>query len=281
MEIRRIPKFLAGALVAASLAVSCGGAFAINVTAKINGNNVVIGDIAASAGIYNPTTGVETGTFFLNDTYKNLMDDDCGNQFRWVQIITDDSCPAKWKGNNITFGIDPPKGGWDYQKGDGGADNAPFYENNDGGVYAYPNYAARHDQALGKSWTNDFPGICPNPNDNTTWQTYLVFYNPTRMGQSYSVLAGYTWSVGRDGTGNPVYSGPTFYNAIGQANINDLTTAMNNTGFGNWTATFGDDIGKLAQCPEPSSVAVFLVFSAGLVLLIVRRRMRAGRSGIA
>lgn len=227
----------------------------ISVTAKVGANEVTIGDIDVTVGIQG-SQGNEQATFTFDDPWGKL-DNMC--DFRWFQIITSDDCPVPWdSGKDPVFPfVDPPSGGWDYQSGDGGADADPFYENSDPGNYAYPNFSARHEEGV-KSWTDDGPGLCENPNTKTEWETYLVVTGPgieKKVGEKkFEVLAGYKWSVGRDGTGAAIKTGPT---EIANPNTANLDTAMDNSGFADWSALTGTD---LSCCiPEPSTFVSFSI----------------------
>lgn len=261
------------------------GASAFDVTANIGGKPVVIGDLSYSVGVNPPNSGAETGTFLLKEQYNNLMDDKMGCQFRWFQIIIQDDCPAKYKGNPLTVTVDPPNGGWDYQQVSGGADTSPYYENDDNGMYAYPNYKDRHDKNynggpgfLGQSWTDDAPSLCPNKNSKTTFQTYLVFTGP-KIKNNFLILFGYQWYVGRDNMGNPIFGSynnsgkgidPTQQMDVTQTPpVNYLNEALNNGGFAKWTWSYGKDLAlycPAASTPELSSVFLLALTVGGSLL---------------
>ncbi len=264
-----------------------------NITARVNG-------VATNIGTLTPTftAGGMTANADLNVNGGPFMDDDCGGQFRWVQIITQDDEPAKkngvaWGQNAARAIVDVPSGGWDYQNppnakgpaGGYGADNAPFYENNDGSTYWFGNYAAYHNETggangQGQSSIEDGPGLSKG-GDKTTFQTYLVYYMAGSM--SYNVLLGYQWTVTASNppadpnptltygltAGNPIQNAGGL--GVPQANMNLLATAMTNAGFAGWTATTGANLGS--PCPEFSTIAM-MISGAGGVLLQGRRQLR-------
>lgn len=262
-------------------------ASAQSVTANVNGQQVVIGNLSASNGYYqnNPRTNklTMTGSLQLNSTYKYLMNDAMGCQFRWFQIVTADSRPPKWMGSAPAVPYtDPPYNGWDYQRtpegdymtGTPGDDQLPFYENN--AEYALNSESPTnttglgHNAADGISRIYDRPGLPRVDNGVLTFQTYIVFVDPALLAaKTFIPLLGYSWGGGFNGRptqANIYFTGPTYIQP-NQFNMNTMVTALNNDGFSGWKPTFG---GQLAACPEP---APFLALG-GAALLCVRRRKK-------
>jgi hypothetical protein len=294
MFVRRTYQIVLSAFLLGFLLSIRQTAYAFDVTATLNNQQVVIGDLSYSVGIANANTGQETGTFLLKQKYNYLMDDKMGCQFRWFQIIIQDDCPAKYKGKPLAVAVDPPSGGWDYQKPNGGADTSPYYENDDNGNYAYPNYAQRHDKNynggpgfLGMSWTDDYPGICDGKNVKTTWQTYLVFTGP-KIKNEFDILFGYQWTVGRDNNGNPVFNSydnngngidPTKQIDVTQTPpVNYLDEALNNSGFSGWKWAFGKDLALYCPAASTPELSAGLSLTIALLSVVLWHRYRSRRS---
>lgn len=271
MSVKRVYQVAFSTFLFGFLLSTRQAAFAFNVTATLNNQQVVIGDLSYSVGLSGAKSGQETGTFLLKQKYNYLMDDKMGCQFRWFQIIVQDDCPAEYKKKPLSVAVDPPSGGWDYQKPNGGADTSPYYENDDNGKYAYPNYAQRHDKNynggpgfLGMSWTDDYPGICDGKNVKTTWQTYLVFTGP-KIKNEFNILFGYQWTVGRDNNGNPIFSSSN-NNGMGiTPNKKQINTALKNSGFAGWNWGFGKDLAL--YCPAASTPELSTNLTLALTLL--------------
>lgn len=269
--------------IAAAFVVSTPQAAATDVHASINGQDTVIGDLAASNGYFknDPNTGqlLETGSFTLGMNYRYLMDDAHPCQFRWFQIVTTDASPPNYLGTPPTVPYtDPPSGGWDYERtpkdnfltGKPGADDAPFYEDNPGfgGTFDYNNF---HSAANGTSRTEDRPGL---PNGSLQFQTYLVFVNPELAADhEFIPLIGYSWG----GTGNAAgkgtsFNGPTL---ILSANFDFalMQDALNSDGFALWSPTRGD-----LEC-VPDSGGTLLLFGISVIFVLsgVRHSMSIGR----
>lgn len=233
-----------------------------------------IGSIKATMTYTDPGKGgdgfVETGTFTMANPWKNL--DSC-YQFRWYQIITkipedirtDDQVKFKDDKGKYTVSpvvpfVDPPAGGYKYQEKGGGADNDPFYENTGPGKYAYPNYDPSRHTLHENTRTDDNPG----PED-VYFETYLVAYHGPE--KEFCVLAGYSWNTHlTDGkVTDPVQI------AAGSFDMGKLNTALQNSGFKDWTAM--DDC-TLSPCPEPSTL---MLLGAGVVCIGLkwhRRRLQ-------
>jgi len=234
-----------------------------------------------------PGTGEsEQGVFQLNAANMNLMNDAAGRQFRFIQKITADSNladpgakfnPPNKNGMSPTLPyIDPPAGGYASQAeksannpsgmttpgpgGGYGADNSPFYENDDDAKYAFPSYAATHNQAKGWSSTFDSPGA----EINLSFETFIVYVDPGLLGnKQFDVLAGYSWTA----TAGTAAFGMNL--PINAAELADINKALKSDGFGSWTAITGYDI----RIPEPGSVLLLAVGLGGLLLGKARKRL--------
>lgn len=244
-----------------------------DVKAKVNGAaNTKIGTLTANVSV-DGGSGKNVAEFkYVNVNNLNKLDD-C-YEMRWFQFITSDDWPAKYGGVNQTHIVDPPKGGWDYQAADGGADNEPFYENSGNGNYAYPNFKDRRVK-YDKSWTDDYPYIgdanAGNKGKKTVWQTWLV---AREIGKNaFCLLLGYEWEVGVNNTPDKYAK---FNNWIepGDANIGTMTTALTNGGFtaADWPIS-KDCALTCAAVPEPSSMAALAL--GGLAMLRRRRQKSA------
>jgi hypothetical protein len=298
MEARRLWSLL---LVSLGMALLPGRAAAaiIPVTATVNGvANTNIGTINSTI---DDTNDFMRSVFQLNAANRNLMNDAMGCQFRYVQIVTQDTDPNRPRdaaGNlpAIPY-VDPPRGG--YQGAGAGADNAPFYENDPGtGPFNYPNYDGSfanpapafpantpvHEEANGIVRAVDFPTI--SANSAVTFETYIVYVNPELRAMApslFCVLAGFRWTVTR-GAG----AATTFTETTGNAGITDIraagggdgaaitriNTAMANSGFNAgfaWQAT--TDCNLMPCVPEPSGLA--LVVIGGGLTVWRRRRLAA------
>ncbi len=203
--------------------------------------------------------------------------------FRWFQIInedTDDERPT-WNGNQPNLPVvDPPEGGWDYQYGADhvrnggtrnqrnqgeGADNSPYYENDDdGNIYAFPNFATFHQEGVFSRF-EDMPGT--DAGEHVLFKTFLVAVrhgsNTITPGQREFVkIAGFSWRL--DG------GTPQDITKLGQINParekEKIQQALANSGFGNWGTI---QLDNYTFVPEPTSM---LVLGVGLAGLIWRRR---------
>jgi hypothetical protein len=271
----------------------------IPISANIAGvGNVQIGSLTST--VNNGATPFESGLFQLNMTYTSLMNNMAGQQFRYVQVITQDDEPAKYpNGTVVTVPyVDPVSGGYDYQVNAGnkpGADTVPFYENNDGvnytpnGWYDYSDTYANagiakaagfggkpvHSDANGNVSTIDAPGLSTK-GDTTSFTTYITYFDNTLgAAKEFDVLGGFTWTA-TDPAGTVTYNGGASVGAITSALLLQLDVAMYDSGFNSlaggvgppgpndWTAITGYAV------PEPTTLA--LAGLSGLVSLFVLRR---------
>ena len=266
-----------------------------------NGPAVTIGTLQAT--LTNPPgSPTEAGTFTLNQQFRNVMSDANGDQFRYFQVITQDSQPALYNGvaipsataaNHTDDAVDTPSGGWDYEKqGDyaasAGDDTLPFYETNTtanagGTPWAFPtlNYVALHsaDGANpGYSSTNDSPGLSGN-NQQTLFETFITYENPTLMAaQIVDIIGGYSWGIQTNGTGTVSTIAPTYipYSSITDGMLAEFETALANSGFqpgGSGWAIESSDVILNTLAPEPSGL-VLLGLGAMALAAASRRRMR-------
>ena len=259
--MRRIVYLVIGFSVLATAQIS--RALPIDVHALFNGDTKLIGKVNADL---TPSSGrfYEKATFTFLDGWGRL---DLLCDFRWYQIITDDTNPPPYGQGKVpsTPYVDPPSGGYDYQQTSGGADNDPFYENSDPGNYAYPNFSAQHVEGK-NSWTDDFPGL--NKNESVTFESYLVVMGKCIGENAFNVLSGFSWGIARDASGNYSKTDPA---SIASFDLTELNTAMANSGFAgtSWKAVTGKD---LACCvPEPSSIALLAMGLLGMFMLHLRR----------
>jgi len=153
MGVAAPPRLLFGVVLVAVLG-NPSRAAVINDSAVAMGQNTTIGMLTSTI---DNAKQFEKGVFQLSETYKFLMNDAGGCQFRFFQAITSDSEPAHFPGGMAVAVpyVDPVSGGYNYQQAAGGADHVPFFENDDGGKYFYPNYSG----AL--SFGYGFPGGTP------------------------------------------------------------------------------------------------------------------------
>jgi hypothetical protein len=273
-----------------------------DVFALVNGSVQDIGALTwtisnTNQGNANYPSYFESATFQLNNTYKYLMmDPSC--QFRVFQVITYDDEPAKFpNGNTVTVPyVDPVSGGYDYQQANGGADTAPFYENDDGpNKYSYPRYSDKysdyftkfpfpantlvHSAALGNVTTWDQPGLS-GANHVTDFQTYVAFNDPGLEGnKTLDLLAGFSWSVSTNGASQISMNGGNSIDMSVDGLSATIDTALSNANFSGWSWTqysaSNIDLGLQAAqyCPEPSSI-LLLTFGVGIVA--IKFRPRAG-----
>lgn len=273
-------------------------AHAISVHATINGQDKIIGDLAASNGLQNnnpsATSLTETGSFTLNATYKGLMDDTTPCQFRWFQIVTAETPQTtNYLGKKPTVPYtDPPFNGWDYQRnpkgnyttGTPGDDQLPFYENN--AEYAQDSRTNNlgHNVTDGKTVTFDAPEFVAS--QNIQFETYLTFFNPQlQANKQFIVLLGYSWG-GTSGPADPVtgaftlnYNGPAIINPAG-FNLANMTTALGNDGFAGWTPLNGN-ANNLVCVPECPGVLVLTVCLLGFIIVAGCGSRRTARASIA
>ena len=239
---------LSGAVYFISFGMPAEAAEIIDVNAFYKGNNVQIGTIAATVS----PTGAESGIFTFAPGWGKL---DTHLDFGWYQIITADDCPAKWGGGFPPLPVvDPPAGGWDYQLPTGD-DFKPFYWND-------AEFAANHVEGVSSSTSDNPRDPCSKPGQGTFWETFLVAYGYAP--NAFDVLAGYDWSVGTDGSGNVTATGPT----IAAINLGVLNIALEDSGFGMWTAETGVDL------PEPSALTLMFIPFVCVVLAETRRARR-------
>jgi hypothetical protein len=209
-------------------------------------------------------------------------------KLHYLQIITQDDDPAKYKGNPLPRAnhsvVDPPNGGWDYMYKDGAGrknpdpayknfiDDKPWYWNSAGEV-KYFTTCKEYDIL-------DFPTI-PRPpkGGSTTFITYLVADAPGSVcDEPYCLqpgeillLAEYKWVISSNADGS-VRS--VALNAIATPNANDVnlvTDGLSEAGFTGYTPVVDKDI----CCPEPATWTLLVFGAAGLSVYGYRRRASA------
>jgi hypothetical protein len=273
------------------------------VTANVAGMTQPIGNLNFSL---TPSDGafVNEATFQLNDAFKSLTND--WGQFRWFQIVTTDTDPINYQGKLLKAPyVDPPSGGWDYQrnpagdftKGTPGADASPFYENDigfTGNKNSYPNLDGElqvfggkngpfpiQDTGLGLIRTQDVPGL-GGANNKLIFETFLAYISDCMPPNTFQVLAGYTWGIQTDGAGKLSKIAPsdiTFApDLIPNTNVVNATAALANS-FPGWTAMFDSEI-EMCCVPEPATWLVIMLMCGYLGVWHWRRaRTRASPSG--
>jgi hypothetical protein len=275
-----------------------------DVSTTVNGRYRKIG--AISADYLRPQgngSKVMEGDFQLNAKHKPLMKDpDC--QFRWFQVVHDDTDPVNYLGQLLNAPYtDPPWDGWDYQRspandwqnGDPGADRAPFYENDDttATTYKYPKYSGTlnvfnvagtdqanvpvHSQNGGVVRIQDRPGLS-GANEHTKFWSFLTYIDKDlRMEKKFNVVWGFSWGVNRGADGT------YFYDAIAELTPADITAddpcryctsiaALHNSGFGTWTPIF-NDINIIKNIPEPTSGILILLALCSFMFQHRQRRI--------
>jgi PEP-CTERM motif len=231
--------------------------------------------------------GGESGLFTLDNTYRYLLDDAAGREFRVFQVITYDDEPVTWQADVITGPgvanhtgtvVDVPSGGWDYESstGNGGGDDlSPFYESdtannpNTGNPYRFPglSYPALHTADgtnPGTMSTSDAPGL-GGANHQTLFETYIAYEDADLLGAMVvDVLAGYSWGVQTNGAS--VLSGiaPTniTYLAIDNTKLQELQDALDRSGYSDWIVVSNDVI----LIPEPGTIVLALFGLVGFGL---------------
>jgi hypothetical protein len=243
--------------------------FTINGTPRYGGDLRVDLNVIQNGGLFehkarfsfNPELGVDV---------PGPLDNHC--QFRWIQIITQDPAAPPFNGGtvpNVPF-MDPPRGGYDYQAGNGGADNDPFYENTGPGNFAYPNYAQRRTPGV-DVFTDDYPGL--SPSETVSFETFLCVWDPTGMCGPVSmikVLTGYSWSVSRNAAGTRSTGGPTLLADL-NAGVGRINTAITNSGWAAGAFTAVNDNDLTCCVPVPGSLSMLAIGG----MLAVRRRRAA------
>jgi hypothetical protein len=210
--------------------------------------------------------------------------------FRWFQIINDHTSPRRptWNGNQPLPVVDPPAGGWDYQYGNDhvrnggtrnqrnngeGADNSPYYENDDdGNTYWFPNFANFHRPNVDSRF-EDAPGT--SAGQHVLFKTFLVVVRDdlrntiTRGQQEFVKLAGFSWRL--DGVALPggVLQDITKLGQIDPAREKQkIAQALANSGFQGWNTI---QLNDFVFVPEPASV---IALAVGLMGLAYGRRRR-------
>ncbi|MBX9790610.1 MAG: hypothetical protein K2Y37_16965 [Pirellulales bacterium] len=268
------------------------------VTATVGGQSVPLGNLNYSLSPSGDAF-VNEATFQLNDAFKVLMND--WGQFRWFQIVTTDTDPINYQGKALkAVYVDPPNGGWDYQrdpagdftKGTPGADASPFYENDTGfagNKNSYPNYDGNlkvfggkagtfpiADTSLGLIRTQDMPGLGGN-NNKLIFETFLAYISKCMPPNTFQVLAGYTWGIQTDGMGKLSAIAPSDIkfspDLVPNTNTVNISAALAGPGgFPGWSAVFDSEI-QTCCAPEPATWLV-IVLMGGYLGIWQRRRAR-------
>ena len=267
------------------------------VTATVAGQSVPLGNLNYSLNASGDNF-VNEATFQLNDAFKSLMND-CG-QFRWFQIVTTDTDPINYQGKLLKAAyVDPPSGGWDYQrnpagdftKGTPGADTSPFYENDigfAGNKNSYPNLDGSlqvfggkagpfpiQDTSLGLIRTQDVPGLGGN-NNKLIFETFLAYISDCMPANTFQILGGYTWGIQTDGAGKLSKIAPSDIafapDLVPNTNVVNATAALANS-FPGWTAVFDSEI-ELCCVPEPATWMVIVLMGGYLGVWQRRGRLR-------
>ena len=198
-------------------------------------------------------------------------------ELHWLQVITSDDCPAKYKNVIPAFpAIDTPKGGWDYQKPKGD-DDLPWYWNK--GEEENTLVGGEHIvQSCKKYIITDCPGYCDN-GGATSFTSYLIAVPKMTCAtpgsdclslKSILLLEGFSWVSSPKG--NSIGSGFL----PGNADTMSVQAALGNVGFGNDGWKVAAD-GVFCCVPEPSAYLTFFVFSGGIILCVYRCRNQARR----
>ena len=255
----------------------------ITISGDVNGTYQAIGTLTATLAGAN-----ETAVFQLNNNMTWLMADGT-TQFRFYQIITGDATKVNFNAQAYTWGpgfannptvpfVDPPAGGYFYQSSNGvlqnGADNAPFFENNDpyAATYGYLSYSSTfpNNPALLPATVNNLPvhsaaqGVvrewdAPGP-ANVNFTTYITFTDKTLLGlNEFLVLGGFSWTTTAPSTvgGEADIASPT------KAQIQQADNALAGDGFNtapnNWLAD-GDmvDGSNLIYFPSAYNIATLV-----------------------
>lgn len=286
-----------GTVIAIFAIANYGFAATYNVSATVNGTYQQIGTLDAVYQAYAGGGKAEEGVFQLNAANKFLMNDVCDCEFRWFQVVTEDTSPINYLGSPLAAAyVDPPANGWDYERtpannyttGTPGGDSAPFYEDDDSwpGTSAYGKYsgtltnfggtldanAAIHNATTGTLRTQDVPGL--QPSSSLKFMTFVSFMNSAmKSAKEFDVLWGYSWGISAAANGTLTYDNIV---EITDAGLTDdglqgtIINAMGADGFNGWTPVFRNANLTVTCVPEPASFVLFLM--AGCTLVIRERR---------
>jgi hypothetical protein len=235
-----------------SSAASAGLIFDVNVMVQGYTGPQKIGSIEVNTGAPDKPDEIYAD-FTFSDAFNESILDGWYN-FRWVQVVTEESTPVP---PLFTIpSIDPlPK-----QYMGGIAENAKFADN-------LPYYDPETRKEGISSSFLDQP-IRP-AGSILKFDTFLVAEDITAgdfAGQQFSVLAGFNWTYT---AGDPAKSTTGVQIAIEAATIAGINTALGNDDtFKTWTALKPQ---SLKPCPEPTSLTVFGLGALGLVGWRLRR----------
>lgn len=236
----------------------------------LNGMAVDVGNLTATVSVIPGHT--MSATFTTTPGIDWLCD--C-IEFHWVQIITQDDCPATYEGAWMPMPIvDAPEDGWDYMYFDVEQRTDPnfgiprygWYIDAEPWVYSEVGQAGTS-VACSTYSMSDSPSFCMVHHGAVHFQTWLVVeVGPRTMG----LIAGYAWSVCDLGNTGPVDLGPpTDLHAL------EVATALETGFIEGWTVQPGANVTCMTGVPGISGIAL----AALVVILVTIGALVAMRSG--
>ncbi|GGA36228.1 PEP-CTERM sorting domain-containing protein [Okeania sp. KiyG1] len=250
-------------VLVALAAVDMERALAVDITAKVNGMDMVIGTLDAK--IDTEDSGRIIGEFLFAPE-KAFLDD--WYDFRWVNVETKYTVDDVMEMTDPVLGklpaIDPAPFPFDMNE-----DNEPYYFNDTEWANGVFNGVKIHEEGKASRFV-DRPRD-GNKNSMIDFTTYLVVDNltdPTFPKTTFDVLGWFDWTYDNKGNFvNGMSTIGTISSVVTDGNsINPINTAIGNAeanGFPGWKAA--KDINLTACVPEPSTTLGIVLLGLGVL----------------